>query len=144
MLLIRRWEYKDTRQVADIEADSFKDVWTYQMLADTFLSKNFYGFVAEFNGGVIGYGGFINVSGDADITKIAVKKEFRRQGIGVAILAEMLKECKRQGVSRLTLEVRTDNKAAIALYKNSGFEFIAERKDYYAPGEDAHVMQRVF
>ncbi len=41
------------------------------------------------------------------------------------------------------LEVRTDNEAAIALYKASGFDNVGVRKRYYrVSGADAYTMRR--
>ncbi len=41
------------------------------------------------------------------------------------------------------LEVRTDNEAAIALYRSAGFEQIGLRRRYYrVSGADAYTMRR--
>ena len=42
------------------------------------------------------------------------------------------------------LEVRTDNEAAIALYRSVGFDQVGLRRRYYrASGADAYTMRRV-
>jgi ribosomal-protein-alanine N-acetyltransferase len=46
-----------------------------------------------------------------------------------------------QGCEALTLEVRTTNEPAQALYRKFGFEVAGVRKNYYSDlGEDAAVM----
>ncbi len=45
------------------------------------------------------------------------------------------------GADRMLLEVRHDNRGAIALYEKFGFTAISHRRDYYGAGADAVVMQ---
>ena len=89
-------------------------------------------FVAKDNGKCIGYAGFWNVSGEGDITNVAVLPEYRKNGIGSML-------------ELLTLEVRKSNIAAQGLYKKYGFDIIGERKRYYSDnGEDAWIMTKSF
>ncbi len=79
----------------------------------------------------------------ADIADIAVCGNMRRQGVGTALLSYAADLCKSRGISRLMLEVRASNKAAISLYERAGFEKIATRRRYYSnPAEDAAVFWR--
>ena len=48
---------------------------------------------------------------------------------------------RERGATQLILEVRSDNEVAIRLYERLGFERISIRRDYYAPGVDAHIMR---
>lgn len=57
-----------------------------------------------------------------NIHDIAVAPDHRRQGIGRAILQAIAEEGIKLGCCRLTLEVRDDNPAAMALYQRSGFD----------------------
>ena len=74
---------------------------------------------------------------EVEILNLAVAPQFRRQGIGLALLAS---EVTRTG--RYFLEVRQSNTAAQALYRKLGFVEIARRSGYYTnPEEPALVMQ---
>lgn len=55
---------------------------------------------------------------------IGVGKAYQRQGIAAALLQALVDEAKRQGASRMLLEVRVDNDPALALYHRFGFERI--------------------
>jgi len=90
---------------------------------------------------VIGYFGEMIVDDFADIATVAIAPEFRRRGIATRMIDIMIAEAVRRGATRMLLEVRVDNTAAIALYKKYGFDFIAERPNYYGPGISAYVME---
>jgi ribosomal-protein-alanine N-acetyltransferase len=86
-------------------------------------------------------GGFIEllvVPPEAEILNIEVEPHRRRRGIGAALLQAAIRRCRQAGVSRLFLEVRESNYAAIRLYQRAGFERVGRRKGYYQnPVEDA-------
>ncbi|MBI2351619.1 MAG: GNAT family N-acetyltransferase, partial [Deltaproteobacteria bacterium] len=57
------------------------------------------------------------------------------------LLQKVIGEAKRNGSSRVTLEVRRSNDAAQRLYDSLGFVERGVRKGYYsADGEDALAM----
>lgn len=90
---------------------------------------------------VRGYAGFWYDGEDAELMTIGVGKAHQRQGIAAALLQALVDEAKRQGASRMLLEVRVDNEPALALYQRFGFERIGLRKRYYQPeGIDAYTM----
>lgn len=90
---------------------------------------------------VAGYMGFWKAVDEAHITNIAVRPEFRRQGLGRLLVREVLKLAALQGCVRATLEVRPSNTAALSLYESLGFSGVALRPRYYVDnGEDALVM----
>jgi ribosomal-protein-alanine N-acetyltransferase len=72
---------------------------------------------------------------------IGVDPVYQGHGIGRRLLDELLGFAEG-GV--VYLEVRTDNEAAIALYRSVGFEQIGLRKRYYrVSGADAYTMRRM-
>ena len=83
-------------------------------------------------------------AGELHINNVAVRSEYRRRGIGAALLGRILDEAHRRKAKAAFLEVRSANVAAQALYEKSGFKAIARRADYYSePREDAVVMTLV-
>ena len=62
---------------------------------------------------------------------------FGRRGVGRALLNACEAYGRRHRRSALTLEVRYDNAAAIALYESSGFRQFGEHARYYADGATA-------
>ena len=141
--MIRKWLYEDLLAVSKLEAECFFAPWSYKMLAESFLSKGFNGFLFESFGEIIGYGGYIAPCGEADITKVAVAERFRKKGIGRQLLQAIIDDCRKKDIYQITLEVRVSNISAIALYSSCGFKNIARRQNYYGD-EDAFVMQYSF
>ncbi len=75
------------------------------------------------------------------LMNIAVDPTMRRHGLGAALLEAMI---ERAGPEQAyTLEVRTSNAPAIALYERFGFRSVGTRRRYYTDtGEDAVIMWR--
>jgi ribosomal-protein-alanine N-acetyltransferase len=90
---------------------------------------------------ILGYGGFWLMAGEAHISTIAVRPEWRRRGIGELLLVAMLELAVELGGDLATLEVRVSNVAAQSLYQKYGFAKVGLRPHYYSDrGEDALIM----
>ena len=80
---------------------------------------------------------------EVHINNLAVRGDFRGQGVGKTLLERVLIEAASRGARRATLEVRRSNEAARRLYERLGFEVAATRPNYYAsPPEDALILWR--
>ena len=131
----------DLDEIKDILVSDFDDFWTYSILKDELNSSTSHYIVAKLNNEIVGFGGIKVVLDSADIMNIVVKKNFRNLGIGTSILNEIIALCLSLNLSSITLEVRKDNKYAISLYKNFGFETLGVRKKYYN-GIDGFIMEK--
>lgn len=90
---------------------------------------------------IIGYIVSRETAGELHINNFAVRLDYRRRGIGGALLNRVLQEARLRKAKAAFLEVRSTNHAAQALYQKSGFRAIAQRANYYSdPREDAVVM----
>lgn len=97
------------------------------------------------SGRIAGYIVARETAGELHINNVAVRAEFRRRGIGVALLERILNEARRRKAKIAFLEVRSGNHPAQALYEKCGFKAIARRANYYSePREDAVVMSLEF
>jgi len=61
-------------------------------------------------------------AGELHINNVAVRNQFRRRGIGIALLGSIIEMAKRLKVQVAFLEVRRGNNAAQELYKKVGAE----------------------
>ena len=76
------------------------------------------------------------------IVSIAVDKDYRKQGMGTALLLEAIKKMVEKDVAFVQLFVRKSNLAAISVYQTMGFKILGERPKYYTDGEDAYQMAK--
>ena len=85
-------------------------------------------------GAAVGYALGNIVCDEAELYRIAVVPANRKTGTGTRILQRFIADCKKRGATKIFLEVRSRNTAAVGLYEKLGFQRIAIRKGYY--GDD--------
>jgi ribosomal-protein-alanine N-acetyltransferase len=128
-----------------IERASFTNPWTRDMyLSELAGSPASLLYVARGpDGSVVGFCAFWRVADELHINNLAVAPDFRRAGVGSALLSRVLGEGERGGAGRATLEVRRSNEDALRLYQRFGFAVAGLRRNYYSnPIEDALVLWR--
>lgn len=129
--------------VAQIEVECFSKPWSEDMLKSELHNPNSYFIVAKLNDKILGYAGMNTVLDEAYITNIAVLKEYRNNGVGKALINNLIKYVTDNDFSFITLEVRESNVAAIGLYSLFGFIKEGKRRNFYTkPLEDAIIMTR--
>lgn len=80
---------------------------------------------------------------EAHVVSLGVAVEYQKRGFGTLLLADCIRTCEAEGVSRITLQVRVSNEVALRLYRRFGFCIVGLRKKYYSDnGEDAVTMLR--
>ncbi|MDE6426256.1 MAG: GNAT family N-acetyltransferase [Ruminococcus sp.] len=107
-----------------------------QVYVENFGKKDDYCLIAEFNNKIIGavwvrimddYG---HIDNNIPSLAISLYKEFRRQGIGTALLESMLLLLKSDGYEKVSLSVQKEN-YAYRMYLKAGFEVIDENDEEY-------------
>ena len=74
------------------------------------------------------------------VVSIAVIEEYRRKGIGNALVEESVNGIKLRNCDEFYLEVRCSNGDAVRLYEKMGFVIRQQLNTYYRDGEDAYLM----
>lgn len=133
-------------QVADIERICFSDPWSRRMLSEHLENECAATLVAlGEEGTVLGYAGVLVVVDEGYITNVAVRPEYRRQGVASQLLDVFRRFAEGSRLAFLTLEVRASNRAARSLYAKHGYAEVGCRKNYYEhPREDAIIMTLEF
>ncbi|MFH1074617.1 MAG: ribosomal protein S18-alanine N-acetyltransferase [Candidatus Firestonebacteria bacterium] len=142
MLDIRKMLESDVDAVAALEASVFTLPWSRTLiLKDIKENKSARFFTARKDNLLVGYGGFWLLQDEMNIVNIAVHPEYRKKGLGKALLKHLLAEGVKEGAKIATLDVRETNTAARCLYESAGFIMIAVRNKYYSDNrENAVVM----
>lgn len=139
---IRTMCTEDCVAVAVIEKESFSMPWSEEAFLDSLGRDNYHFFVAEEDGKILGYCGFLTALDEGEIPNVCVAASARRRGIGRMLMEELIRTAKDCGITVLFLEVRQSNVAARTLYTLCGFEEIGIRKGFYElPKEDAILMR---
>ena len=91
---------------------------------------------------ILGYAVFHLMGPDSELLSIATSAAHQRSGIGTALLNAGLAHLDFAKGDKMFLEVREGNTKARRFYEKHGFEPYAERKKYYADGENAILYQK--
>lgn len=144
-MTIVKLERNHVPQIAEIEKCCFSDPWNEESIASELENRLSLWLVALEGDRVAGYVGSQTVLGEADMMNIAVHPDFRRKGIGEALVKKLIAELSQRGCHSLTLEVRASNGPAKSLYEKLGFVLVGRRKNYYFhPREDADILRKVW
>lgn len=134
------------KDLVALESECFAHPWTLDNFLEYYDNSNAHFYVAlSSDDSVIGYVGSYAVMDEWFITNIAVTLSARENGVGSALLEEVLKLAQQNRASFVTLEVRSSNAPAIGLYKKYGFLLEGARPGFYRdPDEDALIMTKRF
>lgn len=129
------------KQVAELDRAFFSRPWSQDSWENELYNTTVSLVVAETQEGyVLGYGVLGVILDEGCLEKLAVREEYRRQGVAQAILDSYLRY-GRERLAYITLEVREDNDPAIQLYMKNGFVQVGRRKNYYSEvHKDAILM----
>lgn len=141
MISFREMKPEDADAVEEVEKASFSMPWSRKSFWEEAANERTYYLLALDGDKVVGYAGTWILDDEAQITNVAVAPERRGQKVGTRLMKELIREAKKRGATRMTLEVRPSNTAALALYKKFGFKDCGHRPHYYLDnGEDAVIM----
>lgn len=130
-------------EIAEMEKLCFSDPWSINSITAELNNPLSLWIVALDGDKLVGYVGSQSVMGWSDMMNLAVLPNYRRRGIGEMLVAELIAKLRDEENTCLTLEVRTSNSSAIALYEKMGFVQVGRRPNYYHnPKEDALILRK--
>ena len=136
---VRSLVYSDLPSVLSIERRAFGTPWSLAMFVLELSKPSGICLAASDERGLVGY---LICSRYADVwhlMNVAVDPGRRREGVATQLLEQLFEEAGPD--ARYTLEVRTSNRGAIAMYERFGFRSAGHRRRYYHDnGEDAVIM----
>lgn len=142
-MTILRMNEAHVAQIAALERICFSDPWSEKSVADELHNPLSLWLVAMEGDTLAGYIGSQSVMGESDMMNVAVDPQFRRRGIGEALVVALTEQLAQDGNYCLSLEVRASNEPAIAMYHKLGFIQVGRRPKYYRnPREDALILRK--
>lgn len=129
-------EYSKCNNIWDMKKYPFTDDFYEQIKSG---KRTVY--IYKIDGEFIGEGALVVNLDDEDyyiadkriyLSRMIVKKEYRRIGIGTEILGFLIRKAKEMGYCEISIGVDKDNIAALNLYRKMGFNtIIKEDEDEY-------------
>lgn len=135
----------DLPEVVELEQRSQAFPWSQKNFEDA-LAAGYPSWVIRVDDKISGFCVAMPTPDDVHVLVIAVAPDDRRNGLGRRLLLQVEQLAHERGLQRILLEVRPSNSAALAFYRNMGFEQIGVRRNYYPAGkgqrEDALVLAK--
>lgn len=132
---------KDVGGIMTVDGQAYPSPWSEAMTRDQITGASRVHLVIEAAGHIVGHGGLLFMGDEGHISTIAVDPKSQRRGVASALLLGLMRSAQVAGCRAVTLEVRSGNDSAMALYRSFGLAPAGVRRGYYADtGEDALVL----
>lgn len=127
--------------VLAVEEATFSIPWTRKDFEREMTENNLaIYYVAVADGKIVGYAGMWHVITEGHITNVAVLEDYRKQGIGDALMEQLEQVALEKEMIGITLEVRISNAPAQHLYHKHGYRAEGLRKNYYPDTHEGAVI----
>ena len=112
--------------------DAYGEAWTRSQCAGILPMAGVTLMVAdgEDSGQPLGFALYRTVADDAELLLLAVAPQAQGNGIGSRLLSQFIDDAKKNGASKIHLEVR-DGNPAVHIYEAAGFAPVGRRRNYY-------------
>lgn len=140
-MIIRKANTSDVSKLYALEKEIFT-AENFPLSRDSFYYhvKNNLLYIAEIDGNIAAYTLVLVKRRDAKLYSIGVSHSYRGKNIALKLLQTIMHELFLMGFKQILLEVRIDNKVAIALYKKLGFHINRTLKEFYLDKCNAYLM----
>ena len=138
---IRRAATNDVDAIRRIDHQVYPTPWSPSMLLQQIVGDDRLHLVAEVTDQLVAHAGILFLADEGHVSTIAVDPDHQRRTVGHNLLLILVRAAIDAGVSGITLEVRAQNQAALALYRRFGLAPVGVRRGYYGDnGDDALVL----
>lgn len=141
-VVIRKMTEKDAARVAEICLETGLHSWSEEAFQREAVNPVAIYLLLEENSVIAGFAGIWCVADEAQVMNIGVCPEFQGRGYGKQLMSEICREAVDCGCLTMTLEVKSGNVPALALYTGMGFVETGMRKDYYPDHSDGLLMEK--
>ncbi|MFN2150479.1 MAG: GNAT family N-acetyltransferase [Anaerolineales bacterium] len=119
---IRLMNYDDLEMVKELDTIAFGPIWRQSMdMLEIAFHQAAIATIAEDQDGMIGYQISTASSAGGHLARLAVHPRVQVQGVGSALVRDLLLQFARRGAQQVTVNTQMDNSASLALYKKAGF-----------------------
>ena len=130
-LTLRAATAADASLMARLHQSAFAEGWSAKAFAELMVLPEDFTFVVEMGGVPAGFVLARVAAGEAEILTLAISSDYRRRGLGRALMRAAAARAAEGGASALFLEVDAENIPARRLYEALGFAEVGRRGAYY-------------
>jgi len=141
MINISKVETKDSISCYELDLKSIKH-WNKNQWEKELAKEYITAIGIFFNNSLVGVCVIHKIYDEAEIRYLSIHPSYKRTGLGKRLIYQTLKECKKENIKRIFLEVSQKNQPALSFYDNLGFKTISIRKKYYKDGSDALLKKK--
>ena len=143
-VLYRAVASSEAELVLPLEQACFSHPWTLDNVRSEIEKENAVFMGAFYEEQLVGYASCYIVEETAYMNNVGVHPNYRQLGIGKTLIQSLEGLALDRNASVLTLEVRSKNKPAIAMYEKLGYKNHGTRPFFYRdPIDDAYIMTKV-
>jgi ribosomal-protein-alanine N-acetyltransferase len=126
-VVIRPMLLDDIPQVERIDASAFGGVWqNSQSCLEIAFRQSAVATVAELDGEPVGYQISTATQMGGHLARLAVTPQSQGNGIGYALVNDLLSQFQRRGARSVTVNTQHDNQISLSIYQKSGFQLTGE------------------
>jgi ribosomal-protein-alanine N-acetyltransferase len=119
---IRPMNIDDLLTVEALDKISFGSLWHNSHISLEYAFRQAaIATIATLEGEIVGYQISTSMQMGGHLARLATHPRYQRQGIGSALLRDLLIQFRQRGASRITVNTQQENLASIALYERAGF-----------------------
>ena len=141
MISIKEINSKNSKSCYELDYKSIKhwnqNQWEKELEKDDVTAMGVY-----FKNSIIGVCVIHKIFNEVEIRYLSVHPLYQKRGIGKKLIYQIFKDCNKENIKRIFLEVSCKNKRALRFYDIFGFETISIRKRYYKDGSDALLKEK--
>ncbi|MCX7990428.1 MAG: ribosomal protein S18-alanine N-acetyltransferase [Proteobacteria bacterium] len=138
---VRMAKPEDIDDIERIEKLSFSTPWSRNLLLEELFFPLGFNMVLSVDGSIEGFVLSWLINPEVHILNFAVSPAYRNRGLGKILMEAFIGETKKNGATKITLEVRAKNEGALKFYRSFNFTVKGIRRQYYQDtGEDAIIM----
>lgn len=130
-------------ELEQIDFDCNRPPWSARLFESEFDHAHSRVYGARLAGDLVGFLVVHAIAGEAHIITFGVRNASRNQGVGRALVTQVLRDLYAEGVESVTLEVRRSNQIAQMLYASLGFVERGTRAKYYTDNQEDAIVLRL-
>ena len=122
-LTIKKMTEEDLEEVSYVDQSAFQPLWQHSLenLEKAFQAAA-YSSIAVLEGKIVGYQISSASLYNTHLARLAVNPECQRQGIGQALVTDLIQWSLKSGIFLVTVNTQQDNKSSLSLYHKMGFQ----------------------